>query len=285
MKKYFFGAAILALIFSAIPSCSLFKKEQSLPADGYARKYKSKPVKEPVTVKLSDGLEYTITAKGNGPQVKKGDRVLVFYTGKLTNDTIFDASSRHDNEPYSFHAGMHEAIAGWDSIIVYLHAGDKVTMRIPPKYGYGSRAKGKIPAGSTLIFDIEVLDLPPKPTPWNGAGHDTITTASGLKLIMFATHPENPQPKVGQMVKVHYSGYVQDSVNYFDSSVDRGKPMEFQLGGRVIKGFNEGVALLHTGEKAKVIMPPNLAYGSGGIPGLIPPNATLHFDIELVSFK
>ena len=93
---------------------------------------------------------------------------------------------------------------------------------------------------------------------------------------------DGDKPQKGQKVSVNYSGFLVDGT-MFDSSYSRNKPFEFELGaGRVIKGWDEGVALLNKGSKAKFIIPPHLAYGSRGAGGLIPPNSTLIFEVELI---
>ena len=92
-------------------------------------------------------------------------------------------------------------------------------------------------------------------------------------------------PKKGDLVSVHYKGMLIDST-VFDSSYQRNKPIEFSLGvGQVISGWDEGISLLKKGAKATLVIPANLAYGPSGAGGVIPPNATLIFDVELVSFK
>ena len=109
-------------------------------------------------------------------------------------------------------------------------------------------------------------------------------TASGLEY-MEVTAGTGAQAVAGKTVKVHYTGKFPDG-KVFDSSVSRGEPIEFVLGqGRVIKGWDEGIALMKVGSKAVLTIPPNLAYGKGGAGGVIPPNATLVFDVELVGVK
>lgn len=284
--KNLFRIIALLLVVTLAPAFYLMKGgKDKKPADGVERKFKSKPVKKPVTVKICDGIEYSVLSQGNGPLPKSGDRVYVLYKGTLTNDTVFDASELHGNKPLPFRLMQHRVIAGWDSVVSRLHAGDIATMTLDPKYAYGPRANGKIPANSTLKFRVEIIDIV-TPQPWNAKGKDTITTPSGLKVVMFESYPDSLMPKKGQTVAVDYSGYLTDG-KLFDSSIDAGQPFPFQLGmGRVIKGWDEGIALLHKGEKAQFIIPANLGYGAMGAGnGIIPPNATLIFDVHLVDIK
>ncbi len=110
-----------------------------------------------------------------------------------------------------------------------------------------------------------------------------ITTSSGLKYVDLVVGT-GESPKEGQMVTVHYTGTFENGVK-FDSSVDRGQPITFPIGaGRVIKGWDEGLMTMKIGGKRKLIIPPDLAYGARGRPG-IPPNATLLFEVELLGVQ
>jgi peptidylprolyl isomerase len=111
------------------------------------------------------------------------------------------------------------------------------------------------------------------------------TTPTGLTYII-TRHSKERQPQAGETVLVNYTGLLSSGVK-FDSSLDRGQPFDFPLGkGRVIKGWDEGIAKLRVGEQATLIIPPQLGYGDRGAGGgVIPPNATLIFLVELVGIK
>lgn len=114
------------------------------------------------------------------------------------------------------------------------------------------------------------------------------TTASGLKIIDTEVGT-GASPTTGQTCVMHYTGWLYENgekTKKFDSSVDRGEPFEFPIGtGRVIQGWDEGVATMKVGGKRTLIIPPSLGYGASGAGGVIPPNATLIFDVELLDIK
>jgi peptidylprolyl isomerase len=115
-----------------------------------------------------------------------------------------------------------------------------------------------------------------------------MTTPDGLKIID-VTVGTGASPKTGQICVMHYTGWLYENGTKgkkFDSSVDRGQPFEFPIGmHRVIAGWDEGVATMKVGGKRTLIIPPALGYGDRGAGGVIPPNATLMFDVELLGIK
>ena len=113
---------------------------------------------------------------------------------------------------------------------------------------------------------------------------EPITTGSGLQYIDIEIGA-GEAPKAEQTVVVHYTGWLESDGTKFDSSVDRGTPFSFTIGeGRVIGGWDEGLATMQVGGKRRLIIPPDLAYGKSG-QGSIPPNATLIFDVELLEIR
>ena len=109
-------------------------------------------------------------------------------------------------------------------------------------------------------------------------------TASGLQYIDIKVG-DGASPQTGQTVVVHYTGWLADGTK-FDSSVDRGQPFSFIIGtGKVIKGWDEGVATMKVGGERRLIIPPELGYGAGGRPPIIPGNAQLIFDVELLEIR
>ncbi|RMZ48877.1 FKBP-type peptidyl-prolyl cis-trans isomerase [Candidatus Marinimicrobia bacterium PRS2] len=244
-------------------------------------------ISEPVVgveVTTESGLKYIDNVLGTGDLPKAGDKVKVHYTGTLEDGTKFDSS--HDrNKPFEFSLGLGQVIKGWDEGIATMKPGGKRKLIIPSELGYGERGSGKlIPSGATLIFDVELLEIIVAfvDTDFLLPGRED-NTVSGLRMII---HKEGngEKPRAGQTVSVHYTGLLETGKK-FDSSHDRGRPFKFPLGqGRVIKGWDEAIALMSKGEKRTLVIPPELGYGSQD-KRRIPPNSTLIFEVELVDFQ
>lgn len=232
------------------------------------------------------GLQYVEIQKGDGPAPQAGEVVSVHYRGTLEDGTEFD-NSYSRGEPIAFPLGTGHVIAGWDEGIALMNVGGKAKLIIPPELGYGERgAGGVIPPNATLIFEVELVEiLPGAPeAPTKVDEGDYVTTASGLKYYDFEIG-DGPTPKTEQQVVVHYTGWLEDGTK-FDSSLDRGSPFSFVLGmGRVIPGWDEGLSTMKVGGKRQLVIPPELGYGDKGAGGVIPPNATLIFEVELLAVQ
>lgn len=121
------------------------------------------------------------------------------------------------------------------------------------------------------------------PTPQTVSESEYTVTESGLKYHDL-TVGDGDEAAAGQQVTVHYHGWLQSNGTLFDSSILRGQPFSFELGaGRVIEGWDEGVAGMKVGGTRQLVIPPDLAYGAQGAGNSIPPNATLIFEVELLA--
>ena len=152
-----------------------------------------------------------------------------------------------------------EAAQQWDALAAFKHFNDSKAERL---------AQEKRAAEAAFAKEVEGFSK----------------TESGL-YYQITEHGTGEQPQKGQYVAVHYTGMLLDKT-VFDSSYRRREPIEFKVGvGQVISGWDEGIMLLHQGDKARLVIPAELAYGSRGAGGVIPPNAPLIFDVELVKIK
>jgi peptidylprolyl isomerase len=163
--------------------------------------------------------------------------------------------------------------------------GGKRLLVIPPDLAFGEVGASGIPANATLIMEIELVDVSEPVTMTKVDEDDFITTESGLKYYDIV-EGKGETPSAGQTVVVHYSGWLE-SGQLFDSSVERGETFSFVLGqGQVIPGWDEGVASMKVGTKRQLVIPPDLGYGDQGAGGgVIPPGATLTFEVELLEIQ
>ena len=245
--------------------------------------------------KTASGLMYVVLKEGDGASPKPTDKVNVHYTGWLTDGTKFD-SSVDRGTPASFQ--LNRVIQGWTEGVGMMKVGGKSKLLIPYELAYGERGRPpRIPAKAMLVFDIELLGIEDQAKLQAAKekemeahvakleaelGMKAEKTESGLRYFVLQGG-EGASPAPTDKVKVHYTGWLTDGTK-FDSSVDRGEPIEFKLTG-VIRGWTEGVSLMKTGAKHKLVIPPHLGYGDRGAPPRIPGGAILVFDVELLDIK
>lgn len=229
---------------------------------------------------LPEGLQIDDLVTGNGPEAQAGQSVTVHYTGWLHDPAAdnqrgrkFDSSLDRD-EPFEFDLGAGMVIPGWDLGVQGMKVGGKRVLTIAPELGYGARgAGGVIPPNATLVFEVELLPTPERPQ----------------LQITDVTEGSGDEARAGRQVTVHYTGWLYDPSApegrgaKFDSSKDRDEPFRFHLGrGMVIRGWDDGVQGMKVGGTRVLVIPPHLGYGPRGAGGVIPPNATLLFEVELL---
>jgi peptidylprolyl isomerase len=275
--------------------------EQDSPSTGQPVAQNDQPASEPAPKPLTlseeikkafpadkmtttdSGLQYLIEKEGEGKLPEAGNVVQVHYKGMLADGAVFDSSYERD-EPFAFPLGKGAVIPGWEEGIKLLPVGSKAKLVILPELGYGEMgAGGVIPPNATLYFEVELLDiLPGSPeSPEKVAEADYQVTDSGLKYYDLA-EGKGVTPEKGQMVKVHYTGWLEDGTK-FDSTLDWGQPQVFPVGeGLIIPGWDEGISTMKVGGKRQLVIPAKLAFGEAGAGGIIPPNATLIFEVELL---
>jgi peptidylprolyl isomerase len=231
--------------------------------------------------KTASGLAFKVLTPGTGTQrPAPEDTVQVHYTGWTTDGRMFDSSVKR-GQPASFPVGG--VIKGWTEGLQLMVVGEKRRFWIPAGLAYGESPGGGRPAGM-LVFDVELLGItsPPKaPEDVAAAPKKAKKTKSGIAYRVLAKGSGKEHPTAASTVEVHYSGWTTDG-KMFDSSVARGRPATFPLGG-VIPGWTEGVQLMVVGEKTRFWIPGNLAYDASPRPGA--PKGMLVFDIELLSIK
>lgn len=259
------------------------------------------------------GIFYIEKTAGNGPKIDSGSYVkLHFSVSMLDGKEIF--SSKSQPEPFTFVYGQKFETKGFEEAVGLMTKGSVATVVVPSAMAFGENGKGSfIPPYATVVYNIEIIDVQTK------AQHDQEVkdkeekakkekenakknekslrdkylkdnnikvkpTASGLYYIEKAAGT-GVQAAAGKTVSVHYTGTLLNGTK-FDSSRDRGKPLDFTIGkGEVIKGWDEGISMMKKGGRATLVIPSAIAYGENGMGDMIPPFSTLVFDVELVDVK
>lgn len=223
---------------------------------------------QPKTPPTLKELKKTDVKVGTGATAEKGDLVVVQYTGTFPNGEVFDTNMQADKPPYHFVLGTGTVIEGWQQGLVGMKVGGERRLEIPYNLAYGDAGFGAIPPRQDLNFAIRLLHIVK-------ADEQEVYD---LKDVKTGT---GPKVKTGDKVRVHYTGTFLNGMK-FDSSRDRNQPFEFTVGAsEVIKGWDDGVVGMQVGTVRELILPPVLAYGSGGNQS-IPGNSVLKFNIELL---
>ncbi len=228
--------------------------------------------------KQKSGLEIWEVKEGKGDAVKAGAKVKVHYTGWLTNGDIFDSSVVR-KEPIEF--GLDGVIKGWQEGIPGMKVGGVRRLRIPAELAYGNRKVGSIPPGSTLIFEVEMLESASKPELPDLKAKEWKKADGGLE-IWDVKEGDGAAVKPGATVTVHYTGWLTNG-KQFDSSFG-GKPISFSLD-EVIKGWGQGIPGMKPGGIRRLKIPSDLGYGKRGAGEDgedIPPDSTLVFEVQLL---
>jgi peptidylprolyl isomerase len=228
------------------------------------------------------GLQYFIFEDGDGQTLEEGRIVRTHITGYLEDGTTI-VDTRAQSAPAPIPADGQTGLLGLDEAMTFLTLGSKARLILPPELAFGDTGAQGVPPGSTIIFDVELVDLAPLPpeAPTAIDDEDYTVTDSGLKYYEIAKG-DGPVLEEGQTALIDYTGWLEDGT-MFDSSIPRGQPLPVPLGaGAMIPGFDEALLIdLRVGDVRQLVIPSDLAYGEQGRPG-IPPNSVLIFEIEVV---
>ncbi len=230
--------------------------------------------------KTASGLAYKVLQPGTGTlKPTAADGVSVHYTGWTTDGKMFDSSVPR-GQPATF--PLSGVIKGWTEGLQLMVEGEKTRFWIPADLAYGDPPKRPGAPAGMLVFDVELLKImktPTVPDDVAAAPKDAKKTKSGLTYKVLTKGTGKTKPTAADTVEVNYSGWTTDG-KMFDSSVSRGRPARFPLGG-VIKGWTEGLQLMVEGETTRFWIPAALAYGeTPARPGA--PAGNLVFDVELL---
>lgn len=236
--------------------------------------------------KTSSGLQYYEIQAGDGAEATLNSNISTNFVMWVQTETGYNYVDQSTADlPVTFVLGRGDTVfPGWEEGATGMKVGGKRLLVIPPELGLGTQDNGTIPANSTLVMEIELLDVKEPQVATQVDEADFTTTESGLKYYDLTTGTGNI-PVTGQTVVVHYTGWLTDGTQ-FDSSLDRGEPISFVLGeGNVIPGWDEGLSTMKVGGKRQLVIPSELGYGDQGAGSVIPPGATLIFEVELLEIQ
>ncbi len=242
-------------------------------------------VAESDLITTDSGLQYYDISVGDGETAEEGTVVSNGFTLWYQGDEPVYVGASNNSAPLTFEVGLGDTVfPGWEEGVVGMKVGGVRQLIIPPELGFGEAGGGSIPPNAVLIMEIELLEVREPVTMTEVDEADYTVTESGLKYYDLV-EGEGETPQEGQTVIVHYTGWLEDGTK-FDSSLDRGTPFTFALGtGSVIAGWDEGVSTMKVGGVRQLVVPSDLGYGETGAGSMIPPGATLVFEVELLGIQ
>jgi FKBP-type peptidyl-prolyl cis-trans isomerase len=264
------------------------------------------------------GLQYKIvdkSGKGDTPKIDDWMTIVMKYRALELNDSLlFDSKNISRPMELPMMKSVHQADI-YEGLGM-MRVGDSAIFKCDADSVFLKLFKRPVPEElkdiKTIVFEIKMLDIQTKAEreqklleeqkkveeqlkkdkmeekekleKYLKDNNITVEPTADSLFVVITEEGNGPKPQAGDKVKVHYTGYLLDGTK-FDSSVDRGQPFEFVLGQhQVITAWDEGIAMLKKGTKAKLVFPSKLGYGSRGAGGVIPPFAPLVFDVELIDF-
>lgn len=260
--------------------------------------------------KTATGVRYIPIQNGNMADGSPAAdaTIVVSYEAFLGADGTLIDSSYARGEPSVY--DMSELIDGWAEAVSLMNPGDEWLVYVPSSQAFGDEPLGDlIPAGSDLVYRVKLdgflssteveqvaATRPAEPAgstgpdmaawqanfPWDATRDGVETLPSGLSIVVLETGDEaGPSPTETDLVRIHYEGRFAETSEFFDSSWSTGGPAEYTAGG-FVAGFSEALMMMRAGDRYLVHIPAELAYGEAGIDGVVPPNADLMFQIELL---
>lgn len=233
----------------------------------------------------ASGLYYVVNDAGEGNYPVKDDVAKFHFSASVFSGQVF-AATDPNGEMAFMNVGVTDVLAGFEEAITLTQEKSSTTFYIPPNLGYGEMGSGIVQANEPFQLDVYQLEIKMSIEEYflKQEITDYEQTESGLYYII-DQDGEGELAKDGDEVSVDYEGFLLDGTK-FDSSIDRGSPILFNLGaGQVIAGWEEGIKLFKKGGSGRLFIPYELAYGVNGSPPAIEPFEPLIFEITLVDIK
>jgi len=281
-------ASVMTLAF-ALAACQTAAPAQNTPTAVPTATTPATATPAPLVLEgattTASGLQHLELTPGSGPAPQKGDIITINYSVSLPDGTEL-ANTFTENKPVTSVWGANRMLPGWEEGIGLMKVGGKSKFVLPPELAFGAQGSGAIPPNSQIVIEVELLAVETPPVPTAVEDSMLTQTESGLQYYDITTG-DGMEAVKNSSVSTTYTVWVktENGYQYIDRSGEQG-PVSFMVGrgDTVFPGWEEGVTGMKVGGKRLLIIPPALAMGEQGN-GLIPPNATLVMEIELVDAR